>query len=315
LDDTANKIYVLDDEYQTLLNQTFRVCERGTLKAINSANDDASDVTPTSSAATIRITFKTKGLGVKNYCIGKWGGRYVNGELTAKEAADVEDIHPEDGGERYFNARKMHYFNEFKYFTGLKTISTSNSTSDGTFQNCQNLREIKLPKIASLSENFLNGSVFRSTRALSEVDLSPWGTTVGVNLYCMFYASSVVKVDLRPFKAIISAQYIFQSSSSNPSSLEELDTTGCTFGGNALSNGAFSNCNKLTTIKGGFSGHKGNINLGACPLTHDSAVEILESLGTANSGATITFKASTYNTLTSDEKAIGTGKGYSIASA
>jgi hypothetical protein len=50
------------------------------------------------------------------------------------------------------------------------------------------------------------------------------------------------------------------------------------------------------------------------PLTHDSAVALLNSIGTV-SGQTITFKATTYDTLSSEEIAIGTAKGWSIVSA
>ena len=247
----------------------------------------------------------------KEICVSNWGGHYIDGEITTKEAAAVTTIRPTSSN-RYFNGCQMTKFNEFKYFVGLTELSATNSANDGAFQGCTKLQEITLPKLNITSGGIFNGSIFRICRALEEVDLSPWATSVGVNLYCMFTMAGVTKVDLRPFKTISAASNLFACNATYPSKLEELNTEGCTFGATALSTSAFSACSKLTTIIGGFAGHKGSISLSSCPLTRESALVVLNSLATANSGATITFKASTYNMLTAEDKQIGIDKGYSI---
>ena len=58
-----------------------------------------------------------------------------------------------------------------------------------------------------------------------------------------------------------------------------------------------------------------NINLSTCTISHTEAVTILSSLKNGVSGKTITFNATTYGTLTSDEKTVATAKGWTVASA
>ncbi len=73
----------------------------------------------------------------------------------------------------------------------------------------------------------------------------------------------------------------------------------------------FAFCSKLTTVTGVFKGTVVDLDLRNCPLTNESAMIFINGLGVANK--TITFKASTYNTLTDEQKAIATNKGWTIA--
>ena len=77
----------------------------------------------------------------------------------------------------------------------------------------------------------------------------------------------------------------------------------------------FDDCNKLTTITGPITGISTNINLRYNPLTHDSAMVFMNGLNTVTGTKTITFKSTTYKTLTKAEIAAATAKGWTVKSA
>ena len=82
------------------------------------------------------------------------------------------------------------------------------------------------------------------------------------------------------------------------------------------SSNIFGGATSLTRIIGGLSGFRNTENsIKSCPLTHDAAVELLTSLGTVTQARTITLKTSVYNSLTAEEKAIATDKGWTLAYA
>ena len=76
----------------------------------------------------------------------------------------------------------------------------------------------------------------------------------------------------------------------------------------------FINCYALTTITGPITGISTNIDLTSCPLTHDSAMVFMNGLNTVTGTRTITFKSTTYETLTEAEIAAATAKGWTVKS-
>lgn len=76
----------------------------------------------------------------------------------------------------------------------------------------------------------------------------------------------------------------------------------------------FSYCSKLTTITGPITGISTSIDLKYSPLTHDSAMVLMNGLNTVTETKTITFKSTTYETLTEVEIAAATAKGWTVAS-
>ena len=77
----------------------------------------------------------------------------------------------------------------------------------------------------------------------------------------------------------------------------------------------FSYCSTLTTITGPITGISTSIDLKHSPLTHDSAMVFLNGLNTVTETKTITFKSTTYETLTEAEIAAATAKGWTVQSA
>ena len=76
-----------------------------------------------------------------------------------------------------------------------------------------------------------------------------------------------------------------------------------------------SYCSKLTMITGPITGISTSIDLQSSPLTHDSAMALMNGLNTVTGTKTITFKSTTYETLTEAEIAAATAKGWTVKSA
>jgi hypothetical protein len=96
-------------------------------------------------------------------------------------------------------------------------------------------------------------------------------------------------------------------------SIPLLDFSSAGFCGNFV----FSECYKLTDV-GGFKGMKWGMSFVDCPLTHDSALNIINNVGTAGTHedygiAKLTFNTDTYSTLSSSEIAIATRKGWVVS--
>ena len=76
--------------------------------------------------------------------------------------------------------------------------------------------------------------------------------------------------------------------------------------------GMFSGCTSLTNC-GGFKNLRVDMDLGSCPLTHESAMNVINKLN--NYSRTLTFSKVTYDTLSKADIKIATDKGWTIASA
>lgn len=256
----------------------------------------------------------------KQICVENWGGHYVAGEITTAEAAAVTDIAPTSSN-AYFKGCQMEKFNEFQYFTGLTNLSTLATSAYGTFQECNKLKEITLPRLdMSRVVKTTDGvqvcdfsGMFRGCYSLEAIDFSPFATEDSdpmAHLHCLMYGvgSKIRTLDLTPFKKIRSLRYAFNAFYPNT-----IITTGCDFSGAVDFTGAFNS--SLVTLTGGLSGCKVSLDFSACSnLEHDSAVGLLESLGTATN-MVIQFNATTYATLSESEIAIATDKGWTVTSA
>lgn len=263
---------------------------------------------------------------VKAICVANWGGNIVPNEITEMEAAAVTTLVPSGGSQSAFRGNtSIETFNELKYFTGLTTLNAA-------FRDCTNLTQITFPA-APLSGNTCLTDCVGKTK-VKIVDLRPLkiNQSVAVNVRLHVDSSAAMEEVYFPQMRVRTLYYAF----SGWTKLKKIDFSRCDFGNMTASVssqsttvGTFGNCTSLTTIVGGFQGlgsyngtgakfNTQTFSLAACPITHDNAVEILESLGTppvASASPKITFKASTYNTLTADEKAIATAKKWQVASA
>lgn len=303
LESSAHRTYVLDDAWQTILDQTFHYIKSSVLTT------ETNTAEPTTAPLTIAVASNIRGWKVKPICLKNWGENIIDGEITAKEAAEVTDIAP-TGQNAYFMGAQMKKFNEFRYFTGLETISTSTTTlanAMGTFQGCNLLEEITLPKLApNVTARY---AVFNGCSSLTHIDLTPWGTTNFVYMSFMFYNTGLEELDLTPFSKIV----LWVSAFTN-SAITKLTTRGITFSPQGTPPDSFAGCTHLTTIDGGITGYRYQLDFKSCRgLTHDSAVEIINTVGSGVGGVRpLIFYATTYDTLTDEEKAVATSKNRSV---
>ena len=79
-------------------------------------------------------------------------------------------------------------------------------------------------------------------------------------------------------------------------------------------NSMFDGCYSLTDLKFG-TNLKVSLSLSDSPLTHASALSVLNGLAAITTSKTITFKTATYSTLTAAEIKTATDKGWTIRSA
>lgn len=245
---------------------------------------------------------------VKRICVANWGGNYISGEITYQEAAAVQTL-----GRMFKNNTIIQYFDELKYFTGLKHLAQhkTDASDVGEFQNCSNLRHITIPKapIDCIDRAFQNCT------NLEECDLSPITATL---------AGSVCRFD--PFanclniKRIIMPKITLYATSNERwfyycKKLEYIDASNLNFVNCKSLSNFFEECRSLKYIKGGLKNLAlSNFGLGHSKLTHDAIVELLQSLGTKNGSGTsyIGYDASD-TPLTDEEKAIATDKGWTIS--
>lgn len=279
------------------------------------------------------ITFQDA--AVKAICVQYWGGSVIGGEITPTEAASVHNLGLDkdgneiaDGAGPFYANSTITSFNEFRYFTGLttpgmfwKNTGSTVYTNRGKFSFCS-LKEITIPPIPT---RCLSGLLY-SCSNLEEVDLSSLqfvGTSENDRrISSMFHGCTAIKKIIFP----LSANYVvsttsrifgYQSSNSCPN-LEYVDFRQLDFSEVPTTSGSPAHilryCTNLAHLPSGMYNLKHTQSFAYNPLTHESAVALLNSLGTVT-GQTITFKATTYQTLTAEEIAIGTNKGWTVASA
>ena len=77
-------------------------------------------------------------------------------------------------------------------------------------------------------------------------------------------------------------------------------------------NSIFIRDKKLENVVGKFEGAKINLDLSYCPLTADSAMVFINGLATVTKTRTLSLSATTYDSLTPEQIAIATSKGWTV---
>ena len=77
-------------------------------------------------------------------------------------------------------------------------------------------------------------------------------------------------------------------------------------------NRMFDDCSSLTTVTGPITGIKVDLNLSYSPLTADSAMVFINGLSRVTSKRTLKLKSTTYDSLTPEQIAIATSKGWNV---
>lgn len=271
---------------------------------------------------------------VKAICVENWGGNYMEGEITEYEASRVTTL-----GEVFRSNTTITSFDELRYFTGLTTLANA-------FRDCSNLTSAKVPKapLTSMYYAFYGCSkitsidiptdqnwIFQQSGAErtfyncvlleGELDLSSIKRQSGYNFAMTLtfgYCRKVTKIILP--KADGSLDSCFMGCSNLETIVTDLFTI-YHAGGSARfrniigANNANTVCGKLKNITYGFRGQGVTfaLDLACAPLTHESALQVIDGLRTVSSTVNLTFSALTRATLTDDEIAVATSKGWAVA--
>ena len=181
------------------------------------------------------------------------------------------------------------------------------------FSDCENLTNLNISNWCTKSAISMN-RMFRNCKSLTKLNLSNFNTFEVITMYEMFEnCSSLTFLDIRIFNTSNVAN--FSSMFSNCSSLEVLDLSNFDFSNAKHTECMFLGCNSLTDLRFGQS-LKNSLNLSDCPLTHESALSVINGLAEMNIGECkfVTFNEKTYDTLTDDDIDMAMDKGWEIYS-
>ena len=257
------------------------------------------------------------------------GGSDYPNNLIAKYTANTSGVLP------VFNSGYQYTVNE----TESNGVYTVELFSDDDFKSCTFSEKTELltvdylkvtDKVTDMSYMFYNCS------NLTQLDTSNWDTSQVTNMYCMFRSCSLLtEADLSNFKTDLvgNMSYMF----SDCKSLTQLDVSNFVTSNVTDMLSMFYNCNNLTsldvsnfntsnvTTMSGFIVNASVLqNFISCAipvsfgangtaLTHDSLMSIINNLATVTTIQTLTLGKTNLAKLSSEEKAIATNKGWTLA--
>ena len=195
----------------------------------------------------------------------------------------------------------------------LSSFNTSNVTDmSAMFNVCRNLTSLDLSSFNTSNVTSMK-SMFNVCRNLTSLDLSNFDTSNVMNMQYMFYScSALTSLDLSNFDTsnVMNMQYMFGGCDTLVNLYINFDTSNVTV--YDYFNGIFNSDIKLENVVGKFEGAKVNLNLSDCPLTSASAMVFINGLATVTEKRTLKLSATTYDSLTTEQIAIATSKGWTV---
>ena len=197
----------------------------------------------------------------------------------------------------------------------LKTIDLTNfDTSQVTgmvdlFYQCSNLETIDLTNVYTSNVTDMT-RIFGICSGLKSLDVSNFDTSKVINMRGMFANCSNLKsLDLTNFNTskVINIALMFYGCDMLSDLYLNFDVS--------QSNGIdspFGLCHLLTNVVGKFEGTKDNLYLSSCPLTAQSAMVFINGLATVTETRRLSLNATTYDSLTPEQIAIATSKGWTV---
>ena len=230
------------------------------------------------------IEFEATHKGTVEY---KYGNLYGKGDWVNKQTANTT---AETTEKLKFYGNINFSADDSSYNTTLISLALPNGTlfvqPKKMFYGRVRLATLVLPDCVKLGTDA--SEMFSCCSALTALDVSGWDTSKVTDMNSMFSCCSA---------------------------LTALDVSG--FDTSKVTNmySMFYNCYALTTVTGTITGIKESLDLRYSPLTNASAMVFINGLAEVTTAQTITFKATTYATLTEEQIAVATSKGWTVASA
>lgn len=227
-------------------------------------------------------------------------------------------------------------FTGCRYLTDidLTNVDTSNVTDmTGMFSGCYGLKSLDVSRFDTSKVTNMN-FMFASCSNLTSLDISNLDTSKVERMSNMFnYCTALEKINLGSIDVsnVISNDWMF----ANCKNLKLLDISKVNFSRTGymfvndinltdlylnivapkflfLGTEDFPYCNKLTNVIGKYEGTENDLDLHYSPLTAASAMVFINGLATITTKRTLKLSATTYDSLTPEQIAIATSKGWTV---
>ena len=202
----------------------------------------------------------------------------------------------------------------FKGKTDLLTVDYLKVTDkvtamDSMFHSCSKLTQLDVSNWDTSNVTNMS-SMFYGCSALTQLDLSTWNTSNVTSIGYMFHTcTKLTQLDLSSFNTsnVTSMQNMFYTCSKlTQLDVSNFDTSKVTNMSDFIANASvlqnFISC--AIPVSFGASG---------TALTHDSLMSIINNLATVTTTQTLTLGSTNLAKLSSEEKAIATNKGWTLA--
>ena len=244
-----------------------------------------------------------------------------NIELTVNDVNEQIDINEDKTFEHTFTnvpVTNMDYFTQ-PCRDKLKTIDLSNfDTSQVTsmyeaFYQCSNLTSIDLTNVNTSKVTDME-MMFYSCGKLESVDLSGFDTSNVTLFERMFYGcNNLTSLDISNFDTskLIGLSSMFGGCNRLSDLYLNFNISNIMYSLGSFPY-TFSYCFSLKNVVGKFEGTKYDLYLSDCPLTAASAMVFINGLATVTEKRTLALSATTYDSLTKEQIAIATSKGWTV---
>ena len=196
----------------------------------------------------------------------------------------------------------------------ISNLDTSSVTNmSGMFKECTNLTSLDVSNFDTSNVTDMS-YMFYYCSSLTSLDVSNFDTSKVTNMDSMFnYCSSLTSLDVSNFNTskVTNMYYMF----ANHRKLTDLYIN---FDVRSIKDdtynydGIFYDCSSLENVVGKFEGAKYDLSLLACPLTAQSAMVFINGLATVTEKRTLKLSRTTYDSLTPEQIAIATSKGWTV---
>ena len=209
------------------------------------------------------------------------------------------------------NMRGMFFNNENLTSLDLSTFNTSNVTNMAAmFKLDLNLTSLDVSNFDTSKVTNMEG-MFESLENLTSLDVSNFDTSKVTNMMGMLaYLSNITSLDVSNFDTskVNQIKYLFCFDS-------KLENLYLNFNLNQTDDmylSTFEHCVSLKNVVGKFEGAKYDLDLSFSPLTPDSAMVFINGLATVTEKRTLHLSRTTYDSLTNEQIAIATSKGWTV---
>ena len=227
--------------------------------------------------------YKIKGTVTKESGYTQFNLTYNNGQ-TVNVKVNKDLTFETDLQEPLTNANAMFKGRSYLETLDLNGLDTSQVTDmSNMFSKSTYLKDIKLSNFDTSKVTDMS-AMFGGLYQIESLDLTSFDTSNVTGMTTMFnYCLSLTDLYLNfDVSSVQSMYFIFDSN------------------------------DKLTNVVGKFEGTKDDLNLRYSPLTPDSAMVFINGLATVTEKRTLKLSATTYDSLTPEQIAIATAKGWTV---